>query len=66
LGWAFNDLPELPTDNNPEETGGGGAQLGGDDAISATTANSAEDAGGVETAEHVDSFIKQPSVGAST
>jgi hypothetical protein len=55
---AFNDLPELPTDNNPEEARGGGAQLGSHDTTSATIANPAEDAGEVETTEHVDSSVK--------
>jgi hypothetical protein len=42
LGRAFNDLLELPANNNPKEAKGGGTQLGGDDAKSATTTNLAK------------------------
>jgi hypothetical protein len=53
-------------DNNSEEAGGGGAQLGSDDATSVAIANPTEDAGEVEIAEHVDNSVRQPSTGAST
>jgi hypothetical protein len=44
LEWAFNDLPKLPTDSYPKETGAwDGAHLAGDDTTSATIANPAKD-----------------------
>jgi hypothetical protein len=57
LGWAFNDLPELSADNDPEEAGiGKYAHLAGDDSTSAATANLAED----EIAQVADSSAMQP------
>jgi hypothetical protein len=66
LGRAFNDLLELHAFNNPKEARGGGAQLAGDDATSAATTNPMDDARADKTAQHADSPVRQPGVGAST
>jgi hypothetical protein len=62
LGRAFNDLPELPANNDPEEARAEeGAHLAGEDATSAATANLAED----EIAQVADSSMIQPSADVS-
>jgi uncharacterized membrane protein len=63
LGQPFNDLPELPVDNDLEEAeAGDGAHLARDDATSAATANPAED----EITQIADSSAMQPGAEAST
>jgi hypothetical protein len=62
LGRAFNDLPELPANNDPKEARAEeGAHLAREDATSAATANLAED----EIAQVADSSVIQPSADVS-